>query len=157
MPVRDRLIRRRVRSNPPGRVGLVLRLDRAAFEAICDLAFREYPLEMCGLIAGEPDSGFAETFHPCRNDAQSAKVYTVNPKDHLRAEITAEELDREIIGVVHSHTHSEPYPSSTDVGQAPDPNWHYVIVSLKRDAPELRSYRIVEGDVTEEPVQLVAG
>ena len=45
--------------------------------------------------------------------------------------------------MVHSHTHSEPYPSPTDVAQAPDPGWHYVIVSLKRDAPEVRSYRIV--------------
>lgn len=132
----------------------MLRLDRAAFDAICDLAFREYPLEMCGLIEGEPGVGHAERFHPCRNDAESAKVYTVNPQDHLRAEMDAEERDREIIGVVHSHTHSEPYPSPTDVRQAPDPGWHYVIVSLKRDAPELRSYRIVEGEVTEEPVEL---
>lgn len=151
------MIGRPIGSNPPGRVGPVLRLDRAAFDALCDLAFREYPLEMCGLIAGEPDSGFAETFHPCRNDAQSAKVYTVNAHDHLRAERDAESRDREIIGVVHSHTHSEPYPSPTDVRQAPDPAWHYVIVSLKRDAPELRSYRIVDGDITEEPVELVAG
>lgn len=135
----------------------MLRLDRAAFEAICDQAFREYPLEMCGLIAGEPAGAHAETFHPCRNDAQSAKVYTVSPNDHLRAEMDAESRGHEIIGVVHSHTHSEPYPSPTDVRQAPDPNWHYVIVSLKRDAPELRSYRIVEGDITEEPVELVAG
>ena len=45
----------------------------------------------------------------------------------------------------HSHTHSEPYPSPTDVAQAPDPAWHYVIVSLKREAPETRSYRIVDG------------
>ena len=55
---------------------------------------------------------------------------------------------------MHSHTHSEPYPSPTDVAQAPDPGWHYVIVSLKRDAPELRSYRIVDGEISEEPVEL---
>jgi proteasome lid subunit RPN8/RPN11 len=81
-------------------------------------------------------------------------VYTVNPKDHLRAEMDAEDHDREIIGVVHSHTHSEPYPSPTDVAQAIDPEWHYLIVSLKRDGPELRSYRIVDGEITEEPVDL---
>ena len=52
----------------------------------------------------------------------------------------------------HSHTHSEPYPSPTDIGQAPDPEWHYVIVSLKREAPETRSYRIVDGTVTEERI-----
>ncbi len=86
--------------------------------------------------------------------AASAKVYTIDPKDHLRAENDADDHDWEIIGVVHSHTHSEPYPSPTDVAQAPDPGWHYVIVSLKRDAPDLRSYRIVDAMIAEEPVQL---
>jgi proteasome lid subunit RPN8/RPN11 len=56
--------------------------------------------------------------------------------------------------VVHSHTHSEPYPSPTDVAQAPDPSWHYVIVSLKRESPEVRSYRIVDGTIAEEPIEL---
>ncbi len=64
--------------------------------------------------------------------------------------------DWEINGVVHSHTHSEPYPSPTDVAQAPDPGWHYVIVSLKRDLPELRSYRIVDGRISEEPIELAS-
>ncbi|MDJ0768281.1 MAG: M67 family metallopeptidase [Ilumatobacter sp.] len=132
----------------------MLRLDHAAFDAICDLAFREYPFEMCGLIAGEPGSDDATIFYPCRNAAESARVYTIDPKDHLRAERDADDRDWEINGVVHSHTHSEPYPSPTDVAQAPVPGWHYVIVSLKRDAPELRSYRIVDGDITEEPVEL---
>lgn len=133
----------------------VLRLDRGAFDAICDLAFREYPLEACGLIAGPEDGVEANVFYACRNAAASAKLYTVEPADHLRAELDAEDRGWEIIGVVHSHTHTEPYPSPTDVAQAPDPGWHYVIVSLKRDAPELRSYRIVDGEITEEPVELV--
>ena len=133
----------------------VLRLDQAAFDAICAHAFREYPLEMCGLIAGIPEADHAETFYPCRNVAESAKLYTIDPSDHFRAELDADDHDWEITGVVHSHTHSEPYPSPTDVAQAPDPGWHYVIVSLKRDAPELRSYRIVDGEIAEEPVELV--
>ncbi len=137
----------------------MLRLDRAAFDALCDLAYREYPLEMCGLIAGPPpgdgEPADALHFYPCRNVAESAKVYTIDPKDHFRAEMDADDRDWEILGVVHSHTHSEPYPSPTDVAQAPDPSWHYVIVSLKRDAPELRSYRIVDGQIAEEPVELV--
>ncbi len=132
----------------------MLRLDRAVFDAICDLAFHEYPLEMCGLIAGEPASDHAAAFYPCRNTAESAKVYTIDPKDHLHAELAADDRDWEINGVVHSHTHSEPYPSPTDVAQAPDPAWHYVIVSLKRDAPELRSYRIIDGEIVEESVRL---
>ena len=72
---------------------------------------------------------------------------------HIHAAVYRARSD--VNGVVHSHTHSEPYPSPTDVAQAPDPTWHYVIVSLKRDAPEVRSYRIVDGTITEEPVNIV--
>ena len=59
--------------------------------------------------------------------------------------------------MVHSHTHTEPYPSPTDVAQAPDPAWHYVIVSFRQGTPVLRSYRIVDGGIREEPVALVEG
>ncbi len=136
----------------------VLRLDQTVFDAICSMAFREYPLEMCGLIAGDPAAhgpAHAVRFYPCRNVAESAKLYTIDPTDHFKAEMDADDHDWEIQGVVHSHTHSEPYPSPTDVAQAPDPGWHYVIVSLKRDAPELRSYRIIDGTIAEEPVHVV--
>ena len=49
---------------------------------------------------------------------------------------------------------AEAHPSPTDVAQAPDPGWHYVIVSLKRGAPESRSYRIVDGRISEEPISV---
>lgn len=131
-------------------------VTRDVFDDICDLAFREYPLEMCGLIAGPLGEERADAFYRCRNVAASAKVYTIDPKDHLKAERAADDLDWEINGVVHSHTHSEPYPSPTDVAQAPDPDWVYLIVSLKRDAPELRAYRIVDGEISELSLSVVA-
>ena len=58
-------------------------------------------------------------------------MYTIDPKDHLRADRDAEGRGLEINGVMHSHTHTDAYPSPTDVAQAPDPAWHYVIVSLR--------------------------
>jgi [CysO sulfur-carrier protein]-S-L-cysteine hydrolase len=135
----------------------VLEISREAHTAMVDLALGEYPLEACGLLAGEPgDAGGAgdssAVFYPCRNLAASARVYTIDPKDHLRAEMDAEDRDFEINAVVHSHTHSEAYPSPTDVAAAPDPSWHYVIVTLRRETPEVRSFRIVDGQITEEPI-----
>jgi proteasome lid subunit RPN8/RPN11 len=94
-------------------------------------------------------------YYRCTNVAASSKVYTIAPKEHLRAERDAEDRGLEIIGVVHSHTHTESYPSPTDVAQAPDPTWHYVIISLKREAPVSRSYRIVDGAIAEEPIDVV--
>ena len=122
------------------------------------LAYDTYPYECCGLLAGPlpigGETARAERFYPCRNAAESARVYTVDPLDHLRAERDAEANGWEIVGVVHSHTHSEPYPSPTDIAQAPDPGWQYVIVGLKRESPEIRTYRIVNGVVTEGPISV---
>lgn len=111
-----------------------------------------YPEEGCGLLAGEPSTGVVRRVHPTANVARSAQLYTVDPLAHLRADREAEAEGLEIIGVFHSHTHTDAYPSPTDVEQAPDPAWHYVLVSLRHEVPVLRSYRIVAGNISEEPV-----
>jgi proteasome lid subunit RPN8/RPN11 len=117
-----------------------------------------YPLEACGLLAGleASERGVATVTqgYPTANEAASSRVYTVAPRDLLRADRDAQDHGTELIGVWHSHTHTEAYPSPTDIAQAPDPAWHYVIVSLRDVEPVLRSYRVVEGSVTEEPVEV---
>ena len=70
----------------------------------------------------------------------------------LRVDRAAEDAGLEVIGVMHSHTHTDPYPSPTDVAQAPDPGWHYLIVSLRDDSPMTRSFRIIDGQIHEERV-----
>jgi proteasome lid subunit RPN8/RPN11 len=132
----------------------MLLVSRHVFDELVALAYDRFPEEACGLIAGPPGIDSAVRFYPCGNVAASARVYTIDPKDHLLAERDADERDWEINGVVHSHTHTEPFPSPTDVAQAPDSSWHYVIVGLKRDVPEVRSYRLVDGTITEEPIRI---
>ena len=126
-----------------------LHVTPEVYDAMAALALVEYPLEACGLMAGEPGSNVITRFFPCRNIDQSARIYTIDPKDHLRAERTAEDAGLEIRGVMHSHTHTEAYPSPTDVAAAPDPEWHYLIVTLKREKPEMRTYRIQAGVIAE--------
>ena len=110
------------------------------------------PDEACGLLVGDPETGAAVTCVPTRNVAASARLYTVDPKEHLRADRAAEAAGHAVIGVFHSHTHTDAYPSPTDVAQAPDPTWHYVLVSLRDVVPVVRSYRIVDGVIEEEPI-----
>ena len=121
-----------------------------AFAEMIAAAYSAYPLEACGLLVG--NGSRVHRFVVCTNEAASARVYTIPGKELLRAEMAAEDDGFEIVGVFHSHTHSEPYPSPTDVAQAPDPGWHYVIVSLKREAPEVRDYRIVAGTIVDVPI-----
>ena len=129
-----------------------LYLDRQQLAAMAAHCLRCYPEEGCGLISGDLESGRVAGVHPGRNAAASAQVYTVDPRDVLRVDREAEAEGHSIIGVFHSHTHTDPYPSETDVAQAPDPSWHYVLVSLRHELPSTRSYRIVDGAITEEPI-----
>ena len=114
------------------------------------------PLEACGLLAGvqgaDGTDAVVHEVYPAGNAARSARLYTVEPKDYLRADRAAEAAGWGLLGVWHSHTHTPAYPSPTDVAQAPDPGWHYVLVSLSDWEPVVRSYRIVAGRVEEEPV-----
>lgn len=132
----------------------MLTLDRTTYLRILAHALTEAPLECCGLLVGDPATGVVARYEPCRNAAASSRVYTVEPRDQLRATRQAEDDGFDIIGVLHSHTHTPPYPSVTDVSQAPDPSWHYAIVSLQWDEPSLRSYRIAAGVVIEEPIAI---
>ena len=92
-----------------------------------------------------------------RNADASSRTYSIGPDGFAAAESVLDPEGLDVVGVMHSHTHTEPYPSPTDVQQAPDPTWHYVIVSFRTGSPSLRSYRIEDGVVAEEPVTLVAG
>ena len=128
----------------------MLQLPDHAYLEMIGLALDGYPLEVCGLLAGTGDK--VEVFYPCRNAAQSARVYEIDGRDFMHADRDAEARGIELLGVMHSHTHTDAYPSPTDIDQAPDPNWHYVIVSLREAEPVLRSYRIQGEGKVEEPV-----
>jgi proteasome lid subunit RPN8/RPN11 len=94
--------------------------------------------------------------HPTKNLAESACLYTVDPREHLLIDRAAEANGRAVIGVFHSHTHSDAYPSATDIAQAPDPSWHYLVVSLRNEEASVRSFRITEGLVSEEEIEETA-
>lgn len=119
-------------------------IEPSVVEAMVAHARACLPEEACGLLAG-PSAAHVTALYPVENDAHSAILYSVNPRDHLRADRDAEDQGLSIIGVFHSHTHSEAYPSPTDVAQAPDPSWCYVLVSLRDEEPVLRCFTI-EGD-----------
>lgn len=132
----------------------MLRLSHEIYSSMVAHCLGGLPEEACGLLAGDPQSGEVVACYPTRNAAQSAKVYTVDSRDLLAADRDAESRGTQLIGVFHSHTHTDAYPSPTDVAQAPDPSWHYVLVSLRDTHPVVRSYTIVDGQVDEEPVDV---
>jgi len=137
----------------------VLRIGQTVYDAIVDHARRDHPDEACGIVAGAEGSDEPSRFIPMLNAARSPTFYEFDSMDLLR--LYRELDDRQEIPVVvyHSHTATEAYPSRTDVGLAAEPDAHYVLVSTalcgKGDGPtEFRSYRIVDGVVTEEEVEV---
>jgi len=137
-----------------------LRLPRREYLKIIGHCYDGLPDEACGLLAGRlrpgtfVSDGRVEIVYPTANADASARTYSVDPRDLLRSIRAAEAEGLELVGVFHSHTHTEAWPSPTDVRQALEPGWLYVIVSLKDGDPVLRSFRITDGKIHETAVVL---
>lgn len=130
----------------------MLTLSATQRDAVVAACVRALPNEGCGLLLGAADKVSEVVASP--NVADSARVYEVDPTVLLHAVRRADEEGIEVLGVFHSHTNSEAYPSPTDVAQAPDPSWRYLIVSLRDRPADLRCYRVTEGTVSAEPLIL---
>lgn len=135
----------------------MLTIDRATYEAIVAHARRDHPDEACGVVAGPEGSDRPERFLPMVNAAGSTTFYEFDSGELLALYTEMDQRDEEPVVIYHSHTATEAYPSRTDINLAQEPNAHYVLVSTREhgnnDGPvEFRSYRIVDGVVTEEDV-----
>ncbi|MEU6642012.1 M67 family metallopeptidase [Saccharomonospora sp. NPDC046836] len=135
----------------------VLRIRRDLVDAIVAHARRDHPDEACGVIAGPDDgSNRPERFVPMVNAARSPTFYEFDSGDLLRLYREMAANDEVPVVIYHSHTATEAYPSRTDITLAQEPLAHYVLVSTRdHDEHEFRSYRITDGVVTEEPVEVV--
>jgi proteasome lid subunit RPN8/RPN11 len=137
----------------------VLRIDRTTYDAIVRHAKRDHPDEACGIVAGPEGSDRPVRFVPMTNAAGSPTFYEFDSAELLALYKQMWADDEEPVVVYHSHTATEAYPSRTDIGLASEPNAHYVLVSTREhgnsEGPvEFRSYRIVDGEVTEEEVSV---
>ncbi|WP_424184658.1 Mov34/MPN/PAD-1 family protein [Actinokineospora sp. G85] len=135
----------------------MLTIRRDLVEAMVAHARRDHPDEACGVIAGADDgTDRPERFIPMLNAARSPTFYEFDSADLLKLYREMGANDEVPVVIYHSHTATEAYPSRTDVAYASEPFAHYVLVSTRDpEAHELRSYRIVDGVVTEEPVEVV--
>ena len=133
---------------------LVIRADLV--DAIVAHARADHPDEACGVIAGPDGSDRPERHIPMINAERSPTFYRFDSTEQFRVWREMDDADEEPVVIYHSHTATEAYPSRTDISYASEPQAHYVLVSTRdEDATEFRSYRIVDGAVTEEPVSVV--
>lgn len=133
----------------------MLILNRTIRDAIIGHARRDHPDEACGVVAGAEGSGVASRHIPMLNAARSPTFYEFDSTALLELYQEMDANDEEPVVIYHSHTATEAYPSRTDIALASEPNAHYVLVSTRaEDVTDFRSFRIIDGVVTEEPVEV---
>ncbi len=128
-----------------------LALQQRHIDEMIAHAKEDAPNECCGIIAG-PSDGRATKLYRAINAEASPYRYSVDAKDLLRIYRDVDANDEEFLVIYHSHTHTEAYPSPTDIRLAAWPDAYYVLVSLAEETPIVRAYRIVDGAVTEEAI-----
>lgn len=138
----------------------MLTLPDDLLEAIVAHARADHPDEACGVIAGPEGKDTPTRFIPMVNAARSPTFYEFDSRDLLALYRDMDERGEEPVVIYHSHTATEAYPSRTDIAYASEPNAHYLLVSTREcgnaEGPvEVRSFRIVDGVVTEEPVEVI--
>jgi proteasome lid subunit RPN8/RPN11 len=135
----------------------VLTISREHVDAIIAHARKDHPDEACGVIVGPEGTDRAERLVPMTNADRSPTFFRFDPAEQFALHKELDAAGEEIVVVYHSHTATEAYPSRTDVSLAAEPQAHYVLVSTAESADadgpvSLRSFRIVDGTVTEEDV-----
>ena len=131
-------------------------IDQATYDAIVAHARRDHPDEACGVVAGRAGSDRPTRFVPMTNAERSPTFYRFDSLEQLQVWREMDDRDEEPAVIYHSHTATKAYPSRTDISYAAEPGAHYVLVSTRQpQTVEFRSYRIVDGVVTEEEVQVL--
>jgi len=131
----------------------VLELSKDLYDAIVEHARRDHPDEACGVVAGPAGTDKPERFIPMANAERSPTFYRFDSMEQFQVWKEMDARDEEPVVIYHSHTATEAYPSRTDISLASEPGAHYVLVSTRDpETVEFRSFRIVDGEVTEEEI-----
>jgi proteasome lid subunit RPN8/RPN11 len=131
-----------------------MQLDRIFFDEMVEHGLAAFPNESCGLLAGK--EGRPVKFFPMTNRDASPVTYRLDPKEQLRVFDEIDENGWDLLGIFHTHTHSEAYPSETDRAQAFYPEAEYMVMSLSdRSNPVLRSFVIVDDQIVERELEVV--
>lgn len=133
----------------------MLQITKRFVDEMVTHAQAEFPEECCGILAGTDDHEVLKLYR-ITNVEHSPYRYLMDPREQYEAMKDSEHNNWEFIAFYHSHTHSEAYPSATDIRMAsnwPDP--YYILISLaEKEHPNVRAFRILDKQVTEEELQI---
>lgn len=140
---------------------MTLHLPPGLLAEMLDHCREQHPREACGILIGHDDQPLRlRRMHNLADDPTSR--FAFDPDEQLEVYRALDELGLDPVAIYHSHTSSAAVPSRTDVACAREEQAHYVIVSTRHETPaaghdhEIRSYRLADGQLIEEPVEVMA-
>ena len=132
----------------------MFKVTKACYEKMMEDAKERLPNESCGILAGKKD--IATTFYSLTNTEESPVSYLMDPGEQFKVFKEIRVREEQMLGIYHSHVATEAYPSAKDVALAFYPEVHYILISLAdRERPSARAFRIEEGSVREELIDIV--
>ena len=132
----------------------IIRIPKSIYEGIVEHAKREKPLECCGILGGKEET--IEKAFELKNAEGSATRYSMSPQEQIRVFEEMERESMEMIAIYHSHPHTIPFPSETDVKMVFYPEVSSIIISLKEeDNPVVKAFSITEEAIYIEEIEVI--
>ncbi len=130
-----------------------MKIPESIVAAIYQQAIAEAPLEACGYLAG--NDGVVTRCYPMANADQSETHFSFDPEEQFRVLKKARAKGLALIAVYHSHPATPARPSAEDIRLAYDPGLYYVIASLADGNKIIKSFKIIEGEVVSESLEII--
>lgn len=132
----------------------MVRIPKAIYQGMVEHAKKESPIECCGILSGKEET-VLKVF-ALKNAEESPVRYSIPPQEQLRVFEEMEKDSMEMIAVYHSHPHSIPFPSETDVKMAFYPELSTIIVSLKEEKnPIVKAFQIKEEAIYLDEIEII--
>ncbi len=132
----------------------MVRIPKTIFQEMVDHAKREWPLECCGILAGK-DKTVQKSFE-LRNAEKSPVLYSMTPREQMKVFEEMEKESMKMVAIYHSHPHTIPFPSETDVKLTFYPDVSSIIISLKEEKnPVVKAFQIEKEAIYLEEIDVI--
>lgn len=131
----------------------MLQIPKKVYNQIIAHAKRDLPIEACGYLAGK--DGKISYAVEMDNIDKSPEHFSFDPQEQFDAFKKAQKDGLRLIGTYHSHPSTPARPSKEDIKLAYDPIISYIIISLQEETPDMKSFKIKNGEVSNEEIEVI--
>jgi proteasome lid subunit RPN8/RPN11 len=131
----------------------MIKIPKSIYLEMVEHAKRECPLECCGILGGKDHT--VEKGFELQNAEKSPVRYFMSPQEQLKVFEEMGKEAMEMVAIYHSHTHTIPFPSETDVRLAYYPEVSSIIISLKDEDPMVKAFRIGKEAIYLEEIEII--